>query len=212
MSSPILNFYHSSIGKKLLVAITGLILVGFILGHLIGNLLIYLGPEALNEYALFLKSLGHGMGIWIARFVLLGSVAIHIMATVQLTIQNRKARPARYAKSKKQNSSNSSRFMILSGLTILAFIIFHVLQFTVGAGNEYHELHTAEGHHDVYAMVTTAFKKLPVVIFYLIAIGLLCSHLSHGVSSAFQTLGISTEKTAPLFKKIGLAFAIFVAS
>lgn len=210
MSSAFLNFYRSSVGKKILVALTGMILVGFVLGHMIGNLLIYLGPHALNEYALFLKSFLHGGGIWVARIVLLSAVLIHIVATIQLARSNRGAREKKYVRTKRQNSTSASRFMIISGLTILTFIIFHVLQFTVGAGNDYHEMHTAEGHHDVYAMVTTAFKNPAVSIFYLIAIGLLCWHLSHGVASMLQTLGLTTPSNAALFKKLALVFAILI--
>lgn len=207
------RFYASSIGKKILVALTGLALAGFVLGHMIGNLLIFVGPDAINEYGHMLQHALHGAGVWIARVGLLAAVAVHIVATIQLTKANREARPDRYAQHKQQVCSKSSRVMIWSGLTILAFIIYHLLHFTVHAGNDYGTYMTTlngETVHDVYKMVIAGFSWFPAVAFYIIAMVLLCSHLSHGVGSVFQTLGIATDKSEPLFKNIGRAFAILV--
>ena len=204
------RFYASSIGKKILVALTGLILIGFVLGHMIGNLLIFVGKDAINEYGHMLQTALHGGGVWIARIGLLIAVVIHIVATISLTKANRAARLVQYGRHKAQVSSASSRIMIWSGLTILAFIVYHLLHFTVHAGNDYGSYMTSvhgESVHDVYRMVIAGFSWAPAVIFYIIAMLLLTSHLSHGFSSLFQTLGIATDKTEPLFKKLGYAFA-----
>jgi succinate dehydrogenase / fumarate reductase cytochrome b subunit len=204
------RFYASSIGKKILVALTGLVLIGFVFGHMIGNLLIFAGKDAINEYGHMLQTALHGGGVWIARIGLLAAVLIHIVATVSLTKQNNAARPEKYGRHKAQVSSKSSHTMIWSGLTILAFIVYHLLHFTVRAGNDYATYKTTlhgETVHDVYRMVIAGFSWAPASIFYLIAMALLCSHLSHGFSSLFQTLGISTDKSEPLFKKAGYAFA-----
>lgn len=204
------RFYASSIGKKILVALTGLILLGFVLGHMIGNLLIFAGPDAINEYGHLLQTALHGGGVWIARIGLLAATVVHVVATISLTKANREARQDKYGMQKAQVSTKSSHIMIWSGLTILAFIIYHLLHFTVRVGNDYGTYKTVlhgETVHDVYRMVIAGFSWAPASIFYLVAMALLSSHLSHGFSSLFQTLGISTDKTEPLFKKAGYAFA-----
>lgn len=209
------RFYASSIGKKILVALTGAALILFILGHLIGNLLVFAGPDAINEYGHLLQTALHGGGVWIARVGLLTAVVIHVVATIQLTRQNRAARVDRYGKEASQVSSKSSRTMIWSGLTILAFVIYHLLHFTVRTGNSYNSaaykttLH-GEEVHNVYKMVIDGFSWAPAAIFYVIAMLLLGSHLSHGVSSLFQTLGLATHRTEPVFKKLGHAFALLI--
>lgn len=210
------RFYSSSIGKKLLVALTGIALVVFILGHMIGNLLVFAGPEAINEYGHMLQTSLHGAGVWIARLGLVAAVVIHIVATIQLTVANKAARKDAYGKQRFQVSSTSSRTMIWSGLTILAFIVYHLLHFTIRVGNEYnnpalysYNLH-GEEVHNVYKMVIDGFSWWPASVFYIIAMLLLCSHLGHGVASIFQTLGLATHKTWPLFKKLGQAFALLI--
>jgi len=207
------TFYHSSIGKKFLVALTGGFLVLFVLGHMIGNLLIFKGPDAINEYGHMLQSAGHGMLVWVARLFIFGAIGVHAWATISLTRANRLARVDRYARHTPQASTVSSRTMIFSGLTILAFFIYHILHFTVHAGNDYGSyMTTVDGVpvHDVYRMVIAGFSWLPASVFYVIAMTLLCSHLSHGVSSMFQTLGLNTEKTAPFYKTVGRAYALVI--
>lgn len=213
---PVFRFYRSSIGKKILVALTGIALVLFILGHMIGNLLVFAGPEAINEYGHMLQTALHGGGVWIARLGLLVAVVVHVVATIQLTIANRAARKDAYGKQKFRVSSTSSRTMIWSGLTILAFIIYHLLHFTLRVGNEYnnpalyhYDLHGVEVHN-VYKMVIDGFSWWPASVFYIIAMVLLCSHLGHGVASIFQTLGLATHRTWPLFKRFGQAYALLI--
>lgn len=214
MIESLLAFYRSSIGKKILVALTGAVLVVFLLGHMIGNLLIFVSQEAINEYGHMLHTMLHGGGVWIARVGIFGSILLHVILTVQLTKANRAARVSRYGFEATQVASKSSRTMILSGLTILAFFVYHILHFTARVNNNYDSYHftlaNGEQVHDVYRMVITGFSWLPASAFYIIAMVLLCSHLSHGVASLFQTLGLNTEKTAPLFKKLGWAYALLI--
>lgn len=195
-------FWGSSIGKKVVVAITGLLLVVFLLGHLSGNMLIFVGADAFNDYAYFLHHMLHGAGVWFARVGLLVAIVLHVIGTIQLTAINRAARKA-YQVQKSQRSSFSSTMMIWSGLTVLAFIVYHIMHFTVRTGTEYNSeqyeimLHDHKAH-DAYAMVIHGFSSLPVVIAYVVAMICLCSHLSHGVASIFQTLGLRSKKTAGL--------------
>lgn len=210
---PLSAFLASSVGKKILVALTGAALVVFVLGHLIGNLLIFVGPDAINEYGHFLQTVGHGMGVWVARIGLLVCVLVHIVLTIKLTRENRAAREDRYGYSHTIQASKSSRFMIFSGLTLLAFIVYHLMHFTLHVGNNYSSLTTSihgESVHDVYRMVIQGFSWWPASAFYVFAMAMLCSHLSHGVSSMFQTLGLVTARTWPLFQKLGIAYAAII--
>lgn len=205
--------WNSSIGKKTVVAVTGLIFIGFLVGHLSGNLLIFAGQEAFNEYAHFLHHLGHGSVIWIARFVLLAAITLHVIATIQLTRENRSSRQG-YAYEKTQCASKSSKIMIWSGLTVLAFIIYHILHFTTRSTSA--ELariintYDANGHKDAYSMVISGFQNIPTTLFYIIAMTLLCSHLSHGFASAFQTLGLRSKKTRDVLNYAGKAYSILI--
>jgi succinate dehydrogenase / fumarate reductase cytochrome b subunit len=199
---PLCAFFKSSIGRKIIVAVTGLVLVFFLAGHLTGNLLIYAGREAFNDYAQFLHEVLHGAGVWIARAVLLACFAVHVWFTILLTRENKSARP-KYAHQATVQAKKSSLIMIWSGLTILAFVIFHLLHFTVKAGTDYASFvdpaylaETGEERHDAWRMVIVGFNHPLVVAFYVIAMTLLCSHLAHGVASIFQTLGLRTKKTA----------------
>lgn len=210
---PITRFYASSVGKKLVVAVTGLLLVVFILGHMAGNLLIFAGQDAINEYGHMLHTMGHGGMVWVARIGLLAAVTLHIVATVQLTIQNRAARTEAYGKEATRVATPASRIMIYSGLTVLAFLIYHLLHFTARVGNDYDSYRTMLNGvevHDVYRMVIAGFSWWPASVFYIVAMLLLCNHLSHGVSSLFQTLGLATNRTWPLFQKAGHVFALVV--
>lgn len=213
VTASIFRFYDSSIGKKILIALTGTVLVGFLLGHLIGNLLIFAGKDAINEYGHFLQTVGHGMGVWVARVVIFGSIILHVILTVQVTKRNRASREQKYGKEHTQVASKSSRMMIVSGLTILAFFVYHILHFTARKFNDYDTYKTMlDGHevHDVYRMVIAGFSWAPAAIFYIIAMVLLCSHLSHGVASMLQTLGLGNERSRPLFEKIGKAYALLI--
>ena len=209
------TYWSSSIGKKLVVAVTGLFLVLFLAGHLIGNLVVFMGPEPFNAYAYFLHHMGHGVGIWVFRIVMLVMIAAHIIATIQLTAQNKAARKA-YEHPATIQASRSSRTMILSGLTILAFVIYHLLHFTARVGNEYNNpgLYTymldGKEVHNAWKMVIDGFSWWPATLFYVIAMTLLCSHLMHGVGSIFQTLGLRSKKAASLIKQLSIGYALFI--
>ena len=162
--------WDSSIGKKTIVAVTGLVFIGFLFAHLTGNMLIFMGEKAFNDYAYFLHHAGHGSVVWIARFVLLSSLILHVVATVSLVRQNKAARPA-YSHEATIGASKSSKIMIWSGLTVLAFIIFHILHFTVRTNDKLAKIAEESPHQ----MVIEGFQSWPVVIFYAIAMTLLLS-------------------------------------
>ncbi len=206
------RFWHSSIGKKIVVALTGAMLILFLLGHVVGNLLVFAGREAMNDYAEFLLHMMHGTGIWVARIGLLVALVLHIVATVSLVRQNRAARDVDYSCKETVQASKSSRIMIWSGLTVLAFVIFHILHFTVRVDSGLANLHDPANpdRHDTFGMVVAGFQNPLVVLFYIVGISLLCSHLSHGIASVFQTLGWRSKKVAGPEKKLGWAIAILL--
>ena len=179
------TFWRSSIGRKVVMAVTGAILFGFVLGHLAGNLTVYLGPEALNGYAVFLRQFLHGAGLWIARAVLLLSVILHIWSATSLTLTSRAARPVGYRERQWTESTYASRTMRWSGVIIFFFVIYHLLHFTFGT------VHPSFVEGDVYHNFVTGFQSVPVSIAYIVAMIFLGLHLRHGVWSMFQTLGVS---------------------
>ncbi len=213
------TYWSSSIGKKLVVALTGIVLVLFLAGHMSGNLLVFAGPEAFNDYAQFLHHVLHGAGIWVARIGLLAAVVLHIAATIALTRQNKAARQQYEYKATLQ-ASKASRIMIWSGLTILAFLVFHLLHFTVRVGNEYNNpafytdqaymAATGEFRHDAWKMVIDGFSVWYVVAFYILAMTLLCSHLVHGVAAIFQTLGLRSQKSASAIDLIAKGYTALI--
>jgi succinate dehydrogenase cytochrome b subunit len=198
-----IGFYQATIGKKAVMAVTGVILFGYVLAHLIGNLQIYSpDPEQINGYARFLHS--HPILLWIARSVLLASVALHITASVQLWLLKQRARPQAYVKKDDVPAGYAARTMIWSGPIIAAFVIFHVLHLTSGSIVPIEEL-------NVRANVISGFQHPAIAIFYIIAMALLCMHLYHGLWSMFQSLGINHPRYTPLLKKFAAVFAWIVA-
>ncbi len=200
-------FWSSSIGKKIVVAITGIVLVGFLAGHLSGNLLMFVGADAFNDYAEFLHTMLHGAGVWIARIVLLTCLVLHVVATIGLVRANKAAKGKTYEKQETSVASGSSRIMVWSGLTILAFVVFHILHYTVRTDAD---LANLGDNGDAYGMVILGFKNIAVSLFYIIAITLLCSHLSHGVASIFQTLGLRTRKNAGMINCIAKGYTALI--
>jgi succinate dehydrogenase cytochrome b subunit len=182
------HLFRSSLGQKFVMAVSGLALFAFVIGHMLGNLQIFLGPGPLNAYGDFLKS-KPGL-LWAVRLGLLTMLILHILTSIQLTRQNRAARPVGYENSKPPAASYASRTLFMSGLIIFAFLIYHLMQFTLGVTNpEYLRLEDAQGRHDVYRMSVLGFSQPAVSFFYIFAMGLLCLHLSHGASSWVQSLG-----------------------
>jgi succinate dehydrogenase / fumarate reductase cytochrome b subunit len=197
--NPVLVFAKSSIGKKWIVGISGALLVLFVLAHLAGNLTIYIGPygEGINVYAQALHA--SPLFLWAARIGLVVVFVVHIFTALSLVLENRRARPQRYAVNARVQSTIFARTMALSGLVVLSFLIFHVLQFAAGL-SPYSHLYDVEGRHDVAAMIIKSFHNPWVSGFYLLSLGLLGMHLSHGISSIFQTFGLNGRKSAGLVK------------
>ena len=175
----------SSIGLKVVMAVTGLVLFGFVFVHMLGNLQMFLGPEAMNQYARFLRELLHGTGVWVARAGLLAAVALHIGASWSLTRTNWKARPVAYRVVAHDASTYASRTMRWSGPILLLFIVYHLLHLTVGS------VHPGFVTEDVYRNVIVGFSVWPVSAFYVLAMLALGLHLRHGVWSLLQSLGLS---------------------
>jgi len=198
------------------MAVTGLALFGFVIGHLIGNLQIFLEPEVINRYAQFLKD--NIELVWGARIGLLVCVALHIWTAIGLSADNKAARPIGYADATPPAASLASKTMVISGLMVFFFILYHLLHFTIqveninGVEQSFHALQTADGHHDVYAMVVIGFRQPLVALCYVVAVALLCLHLSHGVGASFQSLGLKNKAWGVLIDNGAkvVSFLIFV--
>lgn len=221
------NLFTSSIGRKFLMAVTGLVLVGFVTGHLIGNLQIFMPPDQINGYAHFLQGLGPAL--WGIRLFLLACVVIHIWAALVLTLESKKARgPEQYGVKKWLRASVASRYMRMSGVVVLAFLIYHLAHFTIGIpGDETYKgalehvvlqedvrefgipLASAGTEvHDVYSMIFLGFANPLVSLFYIVAVGLLTVHLWHGTDSLFQTLGWRNARWADGLRKVVAVYCI----
>ena len=207
------KFLHSSLGKKYVMAITGFVLVGFVTGHMVGNLQFYLPPEAINRYARLLHASDELL--WVVRLAMLGSVILHVWSAVQLTLENKAARPVGYyGNPAPLAASYASRTMIVSGLIVFAFVIYHLLHYTLrvetinGASVPFTSLLAEDGKQDVYAMMVAGFSVWYVSLFYLVGVGLLCLHLSHGVQAMFQSLGWKNHVYGPLLRKLAAVLAI----
>ena len=199
------RFWDSANGKKAVMAVTGAMMFGFVLLHMAGNLQIFEGPDQFNKYAQLLRTLPEAL--WAARLALLAAVAAHTVAAIQLALRNRRARPVAYSKKEAIASTYASRTMYWSGPIVLAFVIYHLLHFTFGITGVPEFI---EG--DVYHNVVNGFQNPIIAAWYVLAMLLLCLHLQHGISSMFQTLGISHPRYTPWFKKAAalLAIVIFV--
>jgi succinate dehydrogenase / fumarate reductase cytochrome b subunit len=199
----VLQFWRSQIGKKAVMAVTGLIGVGFVVGHMVGNLQMFQGAEKMNSYAHFLKSLG-GL-LWLARAVLLGAVILHVIAAFQLSRARLAARPVGYKKgSQREVSTVGSRTIRWGGLLLLVFIVFHVLHFTTL------DIFRDYSTTDVYANVVHGFSNWWVSLFYVIAMAFLGLHLYHGVWSSMRTIGAVKPSPQPLRRQAALILAILV--
>ncbi len=194
------NLFTSSVGKKFVMAITGLLLFLFVVGHMVGNLQFFLGAEAINRYGYFLQS--NVEILWPTRIGLLCVVGLHVWSAIKLSAENKAARPKPYAHQEIVAASYASKTMLMSGLIIMAFIIYHLLHFTVQSqvinltGKDFSKLVDREGHHDIFAMIVLGFQKPLVSGFYILAQFLLFLHLGHGLSAMFQSLGLKTPAYA----------------
>jgi succinate dehydrogenase / fumarate reductase, cytochrome b subunit len=213
------NYAKSSVGAKHIMALTGIILSVFVLGHMLGNLQIFLGPDAINSYAESLK--GNFPLLWGTRVVLLIAVVTHIAASLRLVALNRAARPVRYHVFRPSRSPFYARVMPWTGLILLAFIIYHIMHFTLGqvmpdafASREVIDVTTGATRHDVYTMTVLGFQSYAVSFSYIVAMAILCMHLAHGVSSLFQSLGLRHPKYNALIRNAGPVFGwlIFIGN
>jgi succinate dehydrogenase / fumarate reductase cytochrome b subunit len=200
------TFFGSSIGRKVVMAVTGLVLYGFVVGHMIGNLQIFLGPRALNAYAVFLREFLHGQGIWIARAGLLVAVALHLWAAVVLTLGNWAARPLGYREWEPRESTYASRTMVWSGPILALFIVYHILHLTTGT------LHPDFVEGDVYRNAVIAFQNPFASAFYVLAMIVLGLHMYHGFWSMLQTLGLSHPRWNPVRRAVSLFLAAGVVA
>lgn len=188
---------QSSVGRKIIMAVTGIVLVAFVCVHLLGNSSVFIGADAINAYAQKLHSLGPF--VWVFRLVMLAAFAIHIIFGIQLTLENRAATPEKNVQVKRLKTGFGAETMIVSGLVMLAFVVYHLLQFTVRVTNP--EIYIPLGNSgmvDVYFMVVNGFKSTLTVIIYLIGMAFLFLHVSHGFQSLFQTIGLSNDKSLPV--------------
>jgi succinate dehydrogenase / fumarate reductase cytochrome b subunit len=198
------GFWASTVGKKIVMAVTGVILFGFVIAHLLGNLQVFEGPAKLNAYGAFLNSIGEFL--WPARIILLIAVTLHIIATVQLALRKKRARPIGYSRKQAIASSYASRTMYWSGPVVLAFIIFHLLHLTAG----YIHPGAAYIEGDVYHNVVSGFQVWWVSLSYIVAISLLGLHLRHGLWSMFQTVGIHQPQHTARLKTAAMVIALLI--
>jgi succinate dehydrogenase / fumarate reductase, cytochrome b subunit len=205
-----LALYQTTIGKKVIMAVTGLILVLFVIAHMIGNLHTFEGPAELNAYGAFLRTIGYPalsneVALWIVRLVLLSSAILHIWAAVSLTQTDLAGRPIGYRSKRTINASLAARTMRYSGVLLALFIIYHLLHFTTGT------LLPGFRHADIYANVTSAFRNPVVSLIYIVAMALLGMHLYHGVWSMFQTLGLNNRGRNRFWGGVATVLSLVVA-
>lgn len=211
----ICTFVTSSVGRKVIVALTGLCLVLFLAGHLAGNLLIFGGPEWINTYAYSLHSMPEA-ALWGIRLGLAVIFLIHVWLTIQLKLENSAAREP-YVFKNTIKATLSSRYMIYTGLTILVFLIYHLYQYTLRVGydpNEY-VAYISDGTvktFNVYGMIVAGFSHVGCSAFYILAILMLFSHLRHGVQSIFQTVGLDSRKIRPFYNFVAIAYGVVICA
>jgi len=204
--------WDTTIGKKVVMAVTGAVMILFVIAHMIGNLKIFAGPSAIDTYARFLREagmpeLGYGQLLWLVRSVLFVCVVLHITAVVELTRMSRAARPIGYALKRDVETTLAARTMRWGGLLLTAFVIFHLFHLTGGVigfrPGQFKDL-------AVYQNVLAAFSVWPVALFYVVAMGALCLHLSHGIWSMLATLGWNTARNEAKLRAFSRIIAILV--
>ncbi|MGB7211832.1 MAG: succinate dehydrogenase cytochrome b subunit [Gemmatimonadales bacterium] len=204
--NPIIRFWRSTIGQRVLMALTGIIGIGFVILHMVGNLQIFQGPEKLNGYSHMLHGPLNEL-LWVARVVLLVAVIVHIWMAYKVTVRNAAARPVEYQKREPQVSTWAARTMRWGGVLLLIFIPFHILNITTG------DIHPGGTFvpGDVYGNLTANFRLWWMTAFYVLAMGALGLHLFHGAWSSWRTLGIAKPSDKPLHRDIAALVAVVVA-
>ncbi|MGH8904063.1 MAG: succinate dehydrogenase cytochrome b subunit [Egibacteraceae bacterium] len=204
------DFYRSAVGKKYVMAITGIVLMLYVLAHMVGNLKVYLGPTSLNAYAEFLRDLGEPVAprsvvLWILRAALAAAFVLHVHAAYVLTVMNRRARPAAYQSKRDYVAANfAARTMRWSGVIVGLFVLFHLADLTWGFANP------AFVRGDVYHNVVASFQRWPVSVFYILANLALGLHLYHGAWSLFQSLGVNNPRFNHWRRNFAVTFALVV--
>lgn len=207
---------QSSVGRKIIMAVTGTVLIAFVCVHLLGNSSLFFGSAAINAYAQKLHSLGPV--VWIFRLVMLGTFIVHIIFGIQLTLENRAATPEKNVQVRRLKTGFAAETMIVSGLVMVLFVLYHLLHFTVRVTNPeiYVPIEGGHGMVDVFVMMTMGFKQILPVIIYAIAMLFLFLHVSHGFQSMFQTYGLSNDRTLPVMvnvsKLVGVVLLVGYAS
>jgi succinate dehydrogenase / fumarate reductase cytochrome b subunit len=207
-----MQFLKSSVGRKMVMSITGLMMVLFVVVHLLGNSSVFVGPDGINVYATKL----HGLGpfVWMFRLVMLTMFSLHVFYGIQLTLENDKAKPQGYAVKKSLQTTFAAKNMIWTGVLIAAFLIYHLLHFTfqvispeIAASRNM----DAMGRPDVFRMVLSGFQQFTISLMYVGAMVALAFHLTHGIQSFFQTLGLNNDRTRPVITKAGTIAAIILS-
>jgi succinate dehydrogenase / fumarate reductase cytochrome b subunit len=208
------SIFQSSLGKKYLMAVTGFFLFLFVIAHLVGNLQVFLGPEAINRYGHFLQS--NLELVWPARVILLLLLIVHIWAAAVVSLENKAARPDGYAVYEPKGSSYASRTMLMSGTIVFVFIVYHILHYTAQVqyinltGQNFVTFIDPEKRHDIFKMMVVGFNNGWVSAFYILGVGLLCLHLSHGASSMFQSIGWKNDAYRPFLDKAARVVAVLI--
>ena len=192
-----MNLFSDSIGRKAVMAVTGALMVLFVIGHLLGNLTVFAGADGINAYAQHLHDLA--LVVWITRVVMGTAVVLHIVLSIQITMENAKAKPDKYAVSRHLKATFASKNMIWTGVALGAFITYHLFHFTIGVTPGL----DSQGRNDVFGMAEAAFKVAGIAIVYVLAMVALFLHLSHGIQSLFQTLGLSNGVMLPRYGMAG---------
>jgi succinate dehydrogenase / fumarate reductase cytochrome b subunit len=196
-----MRLFSDSIGRKVVMAVTGLLMVLFVVGHLLGNLTIFAGPDGLNAYAAKLHELAPV--VWGTRLVMAASVLLHLYLAIQITLENSSAKPDKYAVSSSLRATFASKTMIWTGVILGAFVVYHLLQFTFRVTPDVVVGFDSLDRFDVFTMVVTSLERFAISALYVIAMISLFLHLSHGIQSAFQTLGLSNAMLLPRFGVAG---------
>lgn len=201
--SRVLALWHTSVGKKAVMAVTGLIMVAYLITHVVANLMVFQGPAKINAYSAFLH--GTGGALWAARLVLIAALVLHVVAAAQLTARRRAARPVPYAAGREpQVSTLASRTIRWGGVLILVFLVYHILHFTLGT------VHSSFVEGDPYHNVVAGFGNPLVIVFYELALAAVGLHLYHGIWSSGRSLGVSPPAPHPLRRQLALALSVLI--
>ena len=200
------TFLASTVGRKIVMAVTGAVMVGFVFAHMVGNMQVYLGPEALNHYAVFLRTFLHGAGIWVFRAVMVTAVGLHAWTATTLTLDSWAARPQGYRLWRAKESTVASRTIRWGGVTLALFVTYHILHLTVGSAHG--DFQSGEVFHNVVA----GFQVWYVSAVYIAALVMLFLHLDHGVWSLCQTLGLQHPRYKRVVRVLSRAFALLIVA